>query len=191
MNNNLRWAFMKRSKLNNKANKTKNPLHIMNYEKQRDYVTKLNKTAKLEYFSNLKLVKDNKPFWEKCKPYFANKQSKADTDIMLNENGELLVKDKDIADRFNEYFGSIVESLDIYKWESEITGLALNDSNQDYLDITVRKYKKHLSIQMIKQNFRIFKKFSLESVSKDEVKKIIKDLKNSKSVGGEIPTKIF
>ena len=124
MNNNLRWAFMKRSKLNNKANKTKNPLHIMNYEKQRDYVTKLNKTAKLEYFSNLKLVKDNKPFWEKCKPYFANKQSKADTDIMLNENGELLVKDKDIADRFNEYFGSIVESLDIYKWESEITGLA-------------------------------------------------------------------
>ena len=191
MNNNLRWAFMKRSKLNNKANKTKNPLHIMNYEKQRDYVTKLNKTAKLEYFSNLKLVKDNKPFWEKCKPYFANKQSKADTDIMLNENGELLVKDKDIADRFNEYFGSIVESLDIYKWESEITGLALNDSNQDYLYITIRKYKKHLSIQMIKQNFRIFKKFSLESVSKDEVKKIIKDLKNSKSVGGEIPTKIF
>ena len=163
----------------------------MNYEKQRDYVTKLNKTAKLEYFSNLKLVKDNKKFWEKCKPYFANKQRKADTDIMLNENGELLVKDKDIADRFNEYFGSIVESLDIYKWESGITGLALNDSNQDYLDITIRKYKKHLSIQMIKQNFRIFKKFSLESVSKDEVKKIIKDLKNSKSVGGEIPTKIF
>ena len=44
---------------------------------------------------------------------------------------------------------------------------------------------------MIKQNFRISKKFSLEPVSKDEVKKIIKYLKNSKSVGGEIPTKIF
>ena len=44
---------------------------------------------------------------------------------------------------------------------------------------------------MIKQKFRISKKFSLEPVSKDEVKKIIKDLKYSKSVGGEIPTKIF
>ena len=44
---------------------------------------------------------------------------------------------------------------------------------------------------MIKQNFRIPKKFSFQSVSKDEVKKIIKDLKNSKSVGGEIPTKIL
>ena len=44
---------------------------------------------------------------------------------------------------------------------------------------------------MTKHNFRISKKFSFEPVSKDEVKKIIKDLKNSKSVGGEIPTKIF
>ena len=184
-------AFTKRSKLKNKANKTKNPLDIMNYEKQRNYVAKLNKTAKVEYFNNLKLGKDNKLFWEKCKPYFSNKNSKADADIMLNENGKLLLKDKDIADRFNECFGSIVESLDLYKWESEITGLGLNDSNQDYLDITIRKKEKHKSIQMIKRNFRISKKFPLEPVSKDEVKKIIKDLKNSKYVGEEIPTKIF
>ena len=106
---------MKWSKLKNKANKTKNPLDIVNYKKQRNYVTKLNKTAKLEYFNNLKLGKDNKPFWEKCKPYFANKYSKSDIGIMLNENGELLLKDKDIADTFNEYFESIVESLGLYK----------------------------------------------------------------------------
>ena len=145
-------------------------------------MTKLNKIAKLEYLNNIILGKDNKPFWEKCKPYLTNKHSKADTDIMLNENVELLLKDKDIADTFNEYFGSIVESLDLYKWESEITDLGLNDSNQDYWDITIRKYEKHLSIQMIKQNFGIPKKFSFEPVSKDGVKKIIKDLKNSKSV---------
>ena len=60
------------------------------------------------YFNNLKLGKDNKPFWEKYKPYFTNKHNNADTDIMLNENGELLLKDK---------------------WESEITDLGLNDSN--------------------------------------------------------------
>ena len=122
---------MERSKLNNKANKTKNSLDIMNYKKQRNYVTKVNKTAKREYFNNLKLGKDNKAFWGKRKPYFTNKHSKADTDMMPNENGELLLKDKDIADTFNEYFGSIVESLDLYKWESEITDLGLNDSNQD------------------------------------------------------------
>ena len=69
--------------------------------------------------------------------------------------------------------------------------MGLNDSNQDYLDITIRKYEKHLSIQIIKKNFGISKKFSFEPVSKDGVKKIIKDLKNSKSVRGEIPTKIL
>ena len=53
---------MKRSKLKNKANKTKTPLDIMNCKKQRNYMTKLNKTAKLEYFNNLKLGQDNKPF---------------------------------------------------------------------------------------------------------------------------------
>ena len=37
---------MKRSKLKNKANKTKTPLDITNYKKQRNYLTKLNKTLK-------------------------------------------------------------------------------------------------------------------------------------------------
>ena len=68
---------------------------------------------------------------------------------MLNEKGELLLKDKDVADIFNEYFGSIVESLDLYKWESEISDLGLNYSNQDYLDIIICKYEKHENIQMI------------------------------------------
>ena len=44
---------------------------------------------------------------------------------------------------------------------------------------------------MIKLDFRIPKKFSFQLVSNDDVRKIIKDLKNSKSVMGEIPTKIL
>ena len=91
---------------------------------------------------------------------------------MLNENGELLLEVKNIADTFNEYFGSIFESLDLYKWESEITDFGLNDSNQDYLNITIGKYEKHLSIKLIKQNFRISRKFSFKPVSKDKAKKI-------------------
>ena len=102
MNKNLRETIMKRSKLKNKDNKTKIPLDIMNSRKQSNYVTKLNKTTKLEYFNNLKLGKDNKPFWEKCKPYFINKHNNTDTDIMLHENGELLLKDKDTAYTINK-----------------------------------------------------------------------------------------
>ena len=105
------------------------------------------------------------------------------------------MKDHDVADTFNGYFVSIVESLDLYNLESEISYLGLNYSNQDYLDIVIRKLEEHPSIQMIKRNFRIPKKFSFQLISKDEVKKIIKDLNNSKSLGGggggEIPKKIL
>ena len=153
---------MKSSKLEYKPNKTKNSLDIINYKKQHNYVTKLNKTAKHEYFNHLKLGKDSKPFWEKCKPYFTSKHSKADTDIMLNENGELPLEHKDVADTFHWYFGYIVASLDLHKGESEISDVGLNDSNQDYLDIIIRKYEKHLGIQMIKQNLRIPKKYCLQ-----------------------------
>ena len=79
VNKALRQAFMKRSRLKNKANKTKDPADIKNYKKQRNYVANLNKAAKLEYFSKFE-SNDNKPFWVNCKPYFTNKHSKADTD---------------------------------------------------------------------------------------------------------------
>ena len=52
MNKMLRQAIMKRSRLKNKANKTKNHLDIRNYKKQRNIVVTLNKEAKLQYFSN-------------------------------------------------------------------------------------------------------------------------------------------
>ena len=57
---------MKRSKLENKANKTKDPTD-RNYKKQWNYVVNLNKEPKLEYFSKYE-CNDSKPFWVNCKP---------------------------------------------------------------------------------------------------------------------------
>ena len=67
---------------------------------------------------------------------------------MLKKNEELLLKDKDVADTFNEYFGSIFELLDLYKWKGEISNLGLIDSNEDYLDIIMSKYGKHPGIRI-------------------------------------------
>ena len=50
MNKFLRRAIMKRSKLKNKANKTKHPVDIKMYKKQRNYVPGLNKQTKFKYF---------------------------------------------------------------------------------------------------------------------------------------------
>ena len=51
VNKTLRKAIMKRSKLKNKANKTKLPVDISNYRKQGNYVVDLNKSSKFGYFN--------------------------------------------------------------------------------------------------------------------------------------------
>lgn len=51
----------------------------------------LNKEPKLEYVSNYDCT-NNDSFWANCKPFFTNKHSGADTDILLGENGKLTLK---------------------------------------------------------------------------------------------------
>ena len=63
---------MKRSKLKNKANKTKLPVDINNYKKQRNNVVNLNKNPKFEHFNKYD-CKNGNPFWVIYKPYFSNK----------------------------------------------------------------------------------------------------------------------
>ena len=113
INESLRHEIMKRSKLKNKANK----MDIKNDKKQcnyGNYVVQSNKKAKLEYFNTLYQAKGSKPFWVKYKSSFSNKHSKAYTDIVLNEKDDNIFKNKEITNTFNEYFGSIVEWLDLH-----------------------------------------------------------------------------
>ena len=98
----LRTAIMKRSRLKNKANKTKKPIDISSFKRQHNHVVNLNnKQAKFGNFSSYNSA-DSKLFWVNCKPYFCNKYSKADTDIILNENGYLILKKEEIAIYFND-----------------------------------------------------------------------------------------
>ena len=57
---------------------------LIKYKKQRNLVVKLNKNCKKEFFDNLETKNNSKSFWDKCKPYFSNKHSKGDSDILLN-----------------------------------------------------------------------------------------------------------
>ena len=174
---------MKRSKLKNIANKTKNTSDIMKYKKQRNYV-QLNEKAKLEYFNNIDSSQESKPFWVNCKPYFSNKHSKADTDIILHEKGDIIFKNKEIANTFNEYFGSIVESLDLHVWTESSCNVPPSYTSDNDIDNILIKFANHPSIKTIKQNFDITSKFSFQPVS-------VNDVKSNKSVGGDIATNIL
>ena len=78
----------------------------------------MSKQSKIEYFNSYNSAV-SKPFWTSYKPYFSNKYSKADTDIVLNENGNLILKNEEIANTFNDYFSAIVDSLNLHHWEDK------------------------------------------------------------------------
>ena len=187
VNKALRQAIMKRSRLKNKANKTKDPTDIKNYKKQRNYVANLNKEAKLEYFSKFE-SNDNKPFWVNCKPYFTNKHSKADTDIMLSENGELILKNKEVANIFNDHIEFIVENLGLDHWNDHSVSPT---KSSDRIENIIKRYKNHPTIRNNRANFNSVCIFCFQPVCVDDVKTVTQDLKDNKSVAGEIPIQIL
>ena len=62
-NKSLRKAIMKRSRLKNKANRSKNPVDIANYKKQRKLVVSLNHQENSKYFNEDSNTESARPFW--------------------------------------------------------------------------------------------------------------------------------
>ena len=100
---NLRKKIMIRSRLKNKANKSKNPIDLAKFKRQRNLVANLNKRAKLQYFEKISVDCNSKPFWKACKPYFLNKISNIQENTYLFERVKLLSKQKDVASTFNKH----------------------------------------------------------------------------------------
>ena len=101
----------------------------------------------------------------------------------MNENNDLILKTEEIAKTFNDYFGAIVDNLDFYYWQDKTSSAS---KKSDKINGIIKNYEKHPSTCNIRNS-----NFSFWSVSVEEVKKIIQDLKTNKAVGGEISTKIL
>ena len=107
---------------------------------------------------------------------------------MFNENGELILKNNEIVNIFNDQFGSFVENLGLDHWDDH--SLSPTKSS-DRIENIIKRYKNHPSIRNIKANFNSVCIFSFQPVCVDDVKTVIQDLKNNKSVGSEIPIQIL
>ena len=68
------------------------------------------------------------------------------------EGDELVADDKKVAEILNEYFVNITASLEISGVEEN---LVKTDELRDPVDIAVNMYKRHPSIQLIKQRVSI------------------------------------
>ena len=108
---------------------------------------------------------------------------------MLSENGELTLKNKEIANTFNDHFGSFVNNLSLDHWmiipchrQKVLIGLIISSNGI-----------KTPSIKNIRAKFNRVRSFSFQPGFMDEIyaMAVIRDMKNNKSVGGKIPTQIL
>ena len=107
---------------------------------------------------------------------------------MLSENGELILINKEILNTFNDHFGSIVHNLDLDHWDDH----PLSPTNGfDRIYNIIKRYKKHPSIRNTKAKYNSVCSFSFQPVFMDKIKTVIRDMKNNKSVGGEIPIQVL
>ena len=130
---------------------------------------------------NIKDLNDNKKFWKKVKPFFSDKGLETNNIILKGKN-ELITDSSTLANLFKYYFINITNTLKLKKSPSKFQSLSK----------LVTHYKDHLSIQKIKETFKIKEKFEFNEVSSEEVKKVIKSLNKKKAaISTYIPVKIL
>ena len=186
MSKELRKAIMKRSRLKNVANKTKSPLDISNYKKQRKLVVSLNKKQKKALFNSINLDnKNNKSFWKTCKPLFSKLDAIGER-VLLIEGDEIINNDSEIATVFNKHFNSITDALDIPQWTSKFLTVS-----SDPVEQAIEKFALHPSISKIKSNCPRDNPFEFQDVTFDDTLNEILRLNKLKKTSGNIPVKIL
>ena len=95
---------------------------------------------------------------------------------MLSENGELILKSKEIANIFNDHFGSIVENLGLDHWDDHSLS---RTKSSDRIENIIKRHKNHPSIRNIKTTFNSVFIFSFQPLFVDDVKTVIQ---NSKTI---------
>ena len=106
----------------------------------------------------------------------------------MHENGDLILKKQKTAKVFNDYFGAVIDNLDLHHREDKISS---SSNTSDKTNDIINNNEKHPSICNIKTKYRGISKLSFRPVSVEEARKIIRGLKTNKASGNEIRTKIL
>ena len=107
---------------------------------------------------------------------------------MPMKNGELILKNKEIANTFR----STVGNLDLDHWDDHSLSQTIGS---DTIDNIIKRYINHSSIKSIKANFNSFyfqfSQFLFSASFYGRRRTVIRNMKNNKSVGGEIPIQVL
>ena len=134
---------MKRSKLRNAFNKTKNDRNWTLLAKQRNLCIVIRSSGTLLYFHKLSTNSKPKEFWSTINPFISDKRFKTNENYILEENNTIIKDDMEIANIFNDFFVDIIERS---------TGKKVDTSSKnESIENIILKYKDHPSIKSIKK----------------------------------------
>ena len=188
MTKTLRKAIMRRSFLKNRYQKLKSEEAHKLFKKQKNYTNKLLKKERTKYWGNLDLKKytDNKKFYDTMKPLFSKSVCR-NLKITLVENNNIITGDKEVAEKFNNFFINAVSSLGITENKALLTD---ESAMADPVSKAIKKFENHPSIRDIKKNVAIESVFSFSEINIAEMLVEINDLDDKKSATfGNIPVK--
>ena len=192
MNKTLSKAFMHRSKLKNLFNNNPTNLNKENYRKQRNYCVGLVAREKKKYYNDLdlKILDDNKKFWQKVKPLFSDKQVILQQNIVIVEGDKIISGNMEVAEKLNNFFVKAVENLNIEQFAPTID--CDNEIMNNDIEKIIKRFDTHPSILKIKEHVKIDKKFSFSNTTPigilDEIKRLDP---NKASPSNDIPIKIL
>ena len=110
-------------------------------------------------------------FWKVLTPLFSGKISRKEK-ITLVDGEEIITKDKEVCETFNEFFKDAMLSLDINENKFLLTDI---DNITDPVQVAIKKFEIHPSILEIQNNV-IPSNFSFSEVNIADVENKIKKL---------------
>ena len=144
----LRKAIMKRSQLEKIYFKKRTQESFKKYKKQKNYCSRLYKRERKSFFESIDSSKitDNKTFWKNIQPFFSKKRKTVNKVTLVDENEDILSKDKVVADEINSFFKNATKKLGI----TENTYIVDNSNDiTDPVNKAIDKFKNHPSILLI------------------------------------------
>ena len=147
----MRKAIMLRSQLENKFYQYRTEEYKRALKKQKNYCNRVYKRERKKYYSQLNLnnINDNKKIWNTMKPLFSDKCGIMDN-IVLVEGENIISKDIEVAQAFNNFFENAVDSLDIIENRAVLTE-AKNIEGK--VEKAIKMFEIHPSIISINANF--------------------------------------
>ena len=178
MNNNIYKAIMVRSRLRNKSLKLKTEESKNAYRKQRNYCVSLIRKAKCNFYEHLdpNLICDNRTFWKQVKPFLQIKHLQIEI-LHFWKMVKSLVIHQDVQKFLTTLFIESVSSFDVDR-NLNITDCLISDN---LVEKAIDMFKNHPSIIKINQAGFLNDNFTFQTITNENVLKVIYSIDSSKA----------